>query len=105
MTAGIGYQGAGQVHAGILLLSFFMLVGLATYAAGRGSDQAVAKASCGPHDRPESGLQGQTTLAERFSSDQGNAYTCNLELMSQFRGAGPTMDWFFSTLALTTQHF
>ena len=35
----------------------------------------VPKAHCGPHDRTESGLQGQTTLAERVSGLSERAST------------------------------
>jgi hypothetical protein len=54
-----------------------------------GSMGPVPKAQCGPNDRTESGLQGQTTAAERFADD-GSAlgYRCNLELVGQFRGEG-----------------
>jgi hypothetical protein len=48
----------------------------------------ATRAVCGPGDRTESGLQGQTTLAERFSSDQMRAYNCNLELLGQYVGEG-----------------
>src|SRR2546427_10038096 len=48
----------------------------------------VPKAVCGPHDRPETGLQGQTTLAERLSGDSALGYNCNLELVGQFAGEG-----------------
>jgi hypothetical protein len=52
------------------------------------STGAVPKAQCGPGDRTEGGLQGQTTPAERASGDSQNGYNCNLELVSQFRGEG-----------------
>src|SRR5207237_7535280 len=45
----------------------------------------VPKAQCGPSDRIESGLQGQTTSAERASGDSERGYHCNLELVGQFR--------------------
>jgi hypothetical protein len=48
----------------------------------------VPKATCGPHDRTETGLQGQTTLAERASGASMTAYNCNLELVGQFTGEG-----------------
>ena len=48
----------------------------------------VPKAQCGPSDRTESGLQGQTTSAERASGDSERGYNCNLELVGQFRGEG-----------------
>ena len=48
----------------------------------------VPKAACGPSDRTESGLQGQTTSQERASGDSEGGYNCNLELVGQFRGEG-----------------
>ena len=47
------------------------------------SAQSVPKADCGPHDRTESGLQGETTTEERFSGDSELGYNCNLELVGQ----------------------
>jgi hypothetical protein len=49
---------------------------------------AVPKARCGPGDRVETGLQGQTTLAERASGASMQAYNCNLERVGQFTGEG-----------------
>ena len=48
----------------------------------------VPKADCGPRDRPESGLQGETTYEERFSGDSELGYNCNLRLVGRFRGEG-----------------
>lgn len=45
-------------------------------------------ARCGPGSRPESGLQGQMTAAERFGAKASQAYHCNLELVGQFEGEG-----------------
>ena len=53
-----------------------------------GSMGPVPKAACGPSDRTESGLQGQTTSQERASGDSEGGYNCNLELVGQFRGEG-----------------
>jgi hypothetical protein len=53
-----------------------------------GSMGPVPKAQCGPSDRAESGLQGQTTSEERASGDSKLGYHCNLELVGQFRGEG-----------------
>src|SRR5713226_4072997 len=44
---------------------------------------SVPKAICGPGDHTESGLQGQTTVEERFSGDSERGYNCNLELVGQ----------------------
>jgi len=57
-----------------------------------GFPASVPKAICGPGDRTESGLQGETTVRERFSGDSETAYNCNLELVGQepqadFQGA------------------
>src|SRR5689334_22320040 len=66
-----------------------------------GFPASVPKATCGPTDHTESGLQGETTQQERFSGDSQRAYNCNLELVGQepqdqFEGAysqdGPAYD-------------
>ena len=56
----------------------------------------VPKAHCGPHDRTESGLQGSTTLAERFGGATDRGFNCNLELVGQTQGEGTSwqMAWF-----------
>ena len=48
----------------------------------------VPRAECGSGDRVETGLQGQTTVAERFTGASSKAYNCNLELIGQFQGEG-----------------
>ena len=53
---------------------------------------SVAKAQCGPGSRPETGLQGQTTAAERFSPAGPQASNCNLEPIGQFQGEGAAWD-------------
>lgn len=57
-------------------------------APAQGFGPVATRATCGPKDRQESGLQGQTTLAERFGSDSARAYNCNLELLGQYTGEG-----------------
>jgi len=57
-----------------------------------GFPASVPKAICGPGEHTESGLQGETTVQERFSGDSERAYNCNLELVGQedqdtFQGA------------------
>jgi hypothetical protein len=56
----------------------------------------VPKARCGPHDRPETGLQGQTSVAERESGLAYLGFNCNLELVGQFQGEGASygFDWY-----------
>jgi hypothetical protein len=57
-----------------------------------GSVGPVPKAVCGHSDHTESGLQGQTTSAERAvvngHTDSERGYNCNLQLVGQFRGEG-----------------
>jgi hypothetical protein len=53
-----------------------------------GDGTLVPKATCGPGDHTESGLQGETTLRERVSGDSVTAYNCNLELVGEYRGEG-----------------
>ena len=48
----------------------------------------MPRAHCGPGDHTESGLQGQTTVRERFSGDSERAYNCNLQLVGQYTGQG-----------------
>jgi hypothetical protein len=57
-------------------------------AAATSGPVPVPKARCGPNDRVEIGLQGQTTLSERMSGASLQAYNCNLELVGQFTGDG-----------------
>src|SRR4051812_29796313 len=56
----------------------------------------VPKATCGPLDRKETGLQGQTPLADRQSGATTQAYNCNLEKVGQFEGEGASwqLTWF-----------
>jgi hypothetical protein len=56
----------------------------------------VPKADCGSNDRVETGLQGQTTPAERDSGAVNEAFNCNLEPVGQFQGegAGYGFAWF-----------
>ena len=67
-------------------------VGLAYADDGRGRDRddpillTVPKAKCGPHDHPETDLQGQVSAAMRAAGFKG--FNCNLELIGQFRGNG-----------------
>src|SRR5712664_3401352 len=46
----------------------------------------VPKAVCGPHDHPETALQGQVPAAMRAAGFKG--FNCNLELLGQSRGNG-----------------
>lgn len=48
----------------------------------------VPKATPGPADRPETALQGQTTVEQRRNGDAQTAFQANLELVGQFTGEG-----------------
>src|SRR4051794_20254556 len=56
----------------------------------------LPRANCGANDRIETGLQGQTTVAERQSGASKTPYNCNLELVGQFTGEGANyqMAWY-----------
>ena len=67
------------LSAGVALAAIF--VGQAALAADEPWKGPVPKATCGPGSRIESGLQGSTSLAERFSGASAQAYRCNMELV------------------------
>lgn len=78
------------------------LAPLATKAVAAGADgvsfgprEAVRRRSCQPDDRPETGLQGHVPLTDVASGRAAQGYTCNLELVGQFRStAASTLDTF-----------
>jgi hypothetical protein len=88
-TRGPGRQirnGNGLIAGSFVRTSAFAA---ATGAANEiGTMGPAPKAQCGPSDRTEKGLQGQTTSQERASGDSQRGYNCNLELVGQFRGEG-----------------
>jgi hypothetical protein len=74
---------------GLIAISCVALMGLGVSAAGEDDSPApltVPKATCGPNDHPETGLQGQVPAALRAAGFQG--FNCNLELIGQSRGDG-----------------
>ena len=76
------------IPTGLLLGLLFSNSAFTADAGATGSMGPVPKAQCGPSDRTEKGLQGQTTSQERASGDSQRGYNCNLELVGQFRGEG-----------------
>jgi hypothetical protein len=79
------------VAAGLALVSCVALVGFGDrndddHDRGKPPPLTVPKARCGPHDNPETGLQGQVPAALRAAGFQG--FNCNLELVGQNRGEG-----------------
>ena len=96
----------GPVTVGLRRPAIFMpllaLVPFIVTCGGSSSPAAwtrpVPKALCGASDRVETGLQGQTTLAERTGhpSASETAYNCNLQLVSQIQeeGAQWQLTWF-----------
>jgi LVIVD repeat len=71
------------------LVAVACLMGLCLVASGALAkdfdplNDPVPKAVCGHSDHTETGLQGETTMQERFSGDSERAYNCNLELVGQ----------------------
>ena len=87
----------GLAISAVSLLGLLLSNSISADAGGRraheiGSMGPVPKAECGPSDHTESGLQGQTTTAERAvvngHTDSELGYNCNLELVGQFQGEG-----------------
>src|SRR5215469_9607747 len=68
---------------GTVLTGVAMLGGFANqaFADEPSAPWVVPKAKCGPHDNPETGLQGQVAAPLRASGFKG--FNCNLELLSQ----------------------
>ena len=62
--------------------------------AADNSGLVVAKAACGPNDKPETDLQGQVSAATRAAGFKG--YNCNLQLIGQTKGDGASWQhaWF-----------
>ena len=72
------------ITTSLLMVGLWLAVTATVITTSRtASAQSVPKANCGPHDRTESGLQGETTQEERFSGDSELGYNCNLELVGQ----------------------
>ena len=81
------YRVSGCLKVAFLALVLTLLPVLAMGGGDRGDTPEkpdpvpwtgpVPKAHCGPNDRPETGLQGQTTLAERVSGLSEKGFTCN----------------------------
>jgi hypothetical protein len=80
-SAGLAFS-AGFIAA--LSLVAFLAMPSYSFAA----EPVATKATCGSNDHPETGLQGQTSLAERFAPGPARAYNCNLQLVGQHIGEG-----------------
>src|SRR5438445_3980880 len=83
-----GWFSSRPVSAGLFAVACIALMG-AGGNAKPGDDPvtfAVSKATCGPNDHPETGLQGQVPAALRATGFKG--FNCNLELIGQSKGDG-----------------
>src|SRR5437899_13087260 len=86
-------RGRMTVLAVSVAVCFALASKLDGQAGAPGGVSSVPKARCGPGSRTESGLQGQTTAAERFSAGGSRrTYNCNLELAGQAQGEGANWD-------------
>src|SRR5437867_4349811 len=71
-----------ELLVGLLFAAFVGVPSIALAALN------VPKAKCGPNDRPETGLQGQTSNEERANGLSEKGFSCNLELVSGYQGEG-----------------
>jgi len=97
--AATGLAGCGPADQNPAALAWAHLIagdGAAALTTPRAKTATVPKATCGPLDRQETGLQGQTPLADRQSGASTQAYNCNLEKVGQFEGEGASwqLTWF-----------
>jgi len=79
-----------------LVLALPLLLALHHPAAADALSGPVPRATCGPNDRSETGLQGQTTRHEKDSGLSEEGFNCNLELVGQYQGEGASwmVTWF-----------
>src|ERR1700687_4249404 len=77
-----------SVGFGLIAATTVVLWGCGGGGGGGSQDQpiplTVAKASCGPNDKPETALQGQVPAPLRATGFNG--FSCNLQLWGQARG-------------------
>src|SRR6516165_649950 len=69
--------------AAVPALLFSVSIASAQALSSDGFPGSIPKAICGPTNHTESGLQGETSMQERFSGDSETAYNCNLELIGE----------------------
>jgi hypothetical protein len=67
----------------------------------------VAPPVCQPGDRPEKGLDGQLTQAERASGASTRPYNCNLAIVGEYagQGAGHQLMWYDHCAYVTTNGY
>ncbi len=53
-------------------------------AGSSNTPQAIARASCGPGSRPETGMQGRVSPEEHASGRAAEGYTCNTEMVGSY---------------------
>jgi hypothetical protein len=82
----------------VAALSLVLALGMSPHSYGGNSHPVspivgpvATKAACDKDDRPESGVQGDTPLADRFTPGVPRAFNCNLNLVGQARGDGAAL--------------
>src|SRR5476649_2373865 len=65
-----------------------LVAALIALAAPFAAQAATPSATCRATDKPESGMSGETTQAERDSGASANGFKCNTDLVGQYQGEG-----------------
>ncbi len=79
----------------------------AASARSRAFPGPVPPPVCQPGDRPEKGLDGQLTQAERASGASTRPYNCNLAIVGEYagQGAGHQLMWYDHCAYVTTEGY
>lgn len=87
----IGFKAALLVLPLVLVLTAACSRSSSPGISATASSTTVPTAHCGAGSSPETGMQGQVSLADRQSGRSQQGYNCNLELVGQYQGAGSSV--------------
>lgn len=100
-----GTSDRGAQNKFIVCTGLSKLISSGTAEAASLENVSIPVATCGPGSDPETGLQGQVSLADRKSGRSPRGYSSNLERIGQYRGEGASWVDLFYKLPLHADHF